>query len=213
MARSGILAPMPRPDSLPGPDRRTVALDQRASDNLRFIRETMERAGSFTAVPGWGGVAMGLTAFGAAGIAAQQASPRAWLLTWLAEAALAFGIAAWGVAAKSQAADMPLVTGPVRRFAFAFAPPLVAGALMTAALFRSGLTGALPGTWLLMYGAAVVTGGAFSIRLVPLMGLCFMVLGAVALFSPARWGDAFLAAGFGGLHILFGAIIARRHGG
>ena len=204
---------MSRPDPLPTPAPRPISLDDRARDNLRFIRETMERAGSFTAVPGWGGVVMGLTALGAAAIAAQQARPAVWMATWLAEAMVACGIASWAVLVKTRAAQMPLFAGPGRRFALAFVPPVAAGALLTAVLFRAGLRGDLPGAWLLLYGTAVVTAGTFSIRVVPLMGLCFMVLGAVALFSPAAWGDAFMAAGFGGLHILFGAIIARRHGG
>jgi hypothetical protein len=208
-----MLAGMSHPEPVPVPGPRPIALDDRARDNLRFIRETMERAGSFTAVPGWGGVAMGLTAVGAAAIAAQQPAAKAWLVTWLAEAFLACSIAAWSAGMKSRAAQVPLFAGPGRKFALAFAPPLAAAALLTAVLFRAGLRGDLPGAWLLLYGSAVVAAGTFSIRVVPLMGLCFMVLGAVALFSPGAWGDAFMAAGFGGLHILFGAIIARRHGG
>ena len=204
---------MSRPEPIRAPRPATISLDERARDNLRFIRETMERAGSFTAVPGWGGVAMGLTALGAAAIAAQQRAPKFWLATWLAEALVASGIAAWSVTAKARDAQVPLFAGPGRKFALAFAPPMAAGALLTALLFRAGLRGDLPGAWLLLYGTAVVTAGTFSIRVVPLMGLCFMILGAVAMFSPAAWGDAFMAAGFGGLHILFGAIIARRHGG
>jgi hypothetical protein len=190
-----------------------VALDDRARDNLRFIRETMERAGSFTAVPGWGGVAMGITALGAAVIASRQTSPAAWLLTWVGEAAVAIGIAVWTTFSKARAAGTSLFSGPGRRFVYSFAPPLFVGALLTLLFARTGYMGAVAGVWLLMYGTGVVTGGAFSIRVVPLMGLCFMVLGAVALFSPASWGDALLAAGFGGLHIVFGAVIARKYGG
>lgn len=190
-----------------------VALDDRARDNLRFIRETMERAGSFTALPGWGVIAMGITAIGAAVIASQQTSALAWLVTWVVEAAIAIVIAGWTMVSKARESGSSLLAGPGRRFVYSFAPPLFAGALLTLLLVRTDITGAIAGVWLLLYGTGVVTGGAFSIRIVPLMGLCFMVLGAVALFCPPNWGNEFLAAGFGGLHILFGAVIARKYGG
>jgi hypothetical protein len=173
----------------------------------------MERASSFTAVPGWGGVAMGITALGAAAIASSQASPMAWLLTWITEAVLAIAIAGWTTYSKARAAGSSLFSGPGRRFVYSFAPPLLVGLLLTALQLRTGVVGAIPGEWLLLYGTGVVTGGAFSIRVVPLMGLCFMVLGAVALFCPWSWGNIFLAAGFGGLHIIFGSVIARKYGG
>jgi hypothetical protein len=191
----------------------TTSIDDHARDNLRFIRETMERAGSFTAVPGLGGVAMGITALGAAAIASLQASSLAWLLTWVAEAFIAIGIASWTTYSKAHDAGSTLFSGPGRRFVYSFAPPIFVGALLTIVHLRSSEIGLMPGQWLLLYGAGVVTGGAFSIRIVPLMGLCFMVLGTVALFCPWTWGNAFLAAGFGGLHIIFGGIIARKYGG
>lgn len=190
-----------------------VALDDHARDNIRFIRETMERATSFTAVPGWGGIAMGITAIGAAVIASRQTSSLAWLLTWICEAAMAVAIAVWTTYSKAREAGTALLSGPGRRFVYSFAPPLLVGVLLTLLLARIGSLAAAPGVWLLLYGTAVVTGGAFSIRIVPLMGLCFMVLGAVALFCPASWGNALLGAGFGGLHIVFGSVIARKYGG
>jgi len=190
-----------------------VAIDDRARDNIRFIRETMERATSFTAVPGWGGVAMGITAIGAAVIASQRSSPFAWLLCWVGEAAMAIAIAAWTTYTKARESGTAVLSGPGRRFAYSFAPPLIVGVLLTLLLARIGSLGAVPGVWLLLYGTAVVTGGAFSIRIVPLMGLCFMVLGAVALFCPSSWGNALLGVGFGGFHIIFGAVIARKYGG
>jgi len=191
----------------------TVSLHSHAMDNLKFIRETMERAGSFTAVPGWGGFAMGVSALVATGIAAEQTTAQAWLWTWLIEGAFAIALGAWAMKRKADSAQVPLLSAPTRKFMLSFVPPLLVGALLTLVLYRAGLPNAIPGTWLLLYGTGVVTGGAFSVRVVPVMGLCFMCVGAVALFCPASWSTAFLAAGFGGLHLIFGIIIARRYGG
>jgi hypothetical protein len=190
-----------------------VSLHTHAMDNLKFIRDTMERAGSFTAVPGWGGVAMGVSALIATLIASRQSSQESWLTTWLIEGVFAIALGALAMMRKANRAQVPLLSAPARKFLLSFAPPLMVGALLTLVLYRAGLTGAIPGTWLLLYGTGVVTGGTFSVRIVPVMGLCFMLIGAVALFCPLSWGTAFLGAGFGGLHLIFGIIIARRYGG
>jgi hypothetical protein len=156
---------------------------------------------------------MGITALGAAMIASRQSSQFAWLLTWIVEAAIAIAIAVWTTYSKAREAGTTLFSGPGRRFVYSFAPPLFVGVLMTLLLARIGSLEEVAGVWLLLYGTAVVTGGAFSIRIVPLMGLCFMVIGTVALFCPTVWGNVFLASGFGGLHIVFGGVIARKYGG
>jgi hypothetical protein len=189
------------------------ALHTRAMDNLRYIRETMEGASAFTGVPGWGGVAMGLTALCTAVLASRQPIGRVWLAIWIGEAIVSISIAAWAVNRKVTRAQIPLLSKPGRKFALSFSPPMLAGLLLTIALYRTGLVWMLPGAWLLLYGAAVANAGAFSVKIVPTMGLCFMLCGAAALFSPATWANAYMAAGFGGLHILFGFVIARRHGG
>ena len=199
----------PEPSTQPEPP----ALHDRAMDNLRYIRETMERASAFTAVPGWGQAAIGMTALVATYLAAQQATPKAWLLTWLTEALIALLISGWSMDRKARATATPLLSGPGRKVAFSLSPPMVVGALLTVVLFRAGMTNAIPGMWLLLYGTGVVTGGMFSVSVVPVMGICFMVLGAAGLFAPAAWGNWLLAAGFGGLHIIFGIIIARKYGG
>jgi hypothetical protein len=190
-----------------------VPLEARAADNLRFIRETMERAGSFTAVPGWGGAVIGCTAIAAAIIASHQPSTDRWIFVWLAEAILAMVLAVLAVAQKARAARLPLFSGPGRKFALSFAPPMIVGAILTAALYRDGELGLLPGTWLLLYGTAIVSGGSFSVRVVPIMGVCFIVLGAAAVISPASWGNGYMMTGFGGLQALFGLIIAQKYGG
>jgi hypothetical protein len=202
------MASRPRPS-----DREPIALHDRAMDDLRYIRQTMERAGAFTAVPGLGGVAMGAAGLVGAFVAAAQPTPERWLMVWLGAAVVAASIAGWTMARKSRSAGMALLEGPGRKFALSYLPPVLSAAALTVVLFRSGAVTALPGLWLLLYGAGVVTGGTFSVRIVPVMGLCFMALGLAALFSPPATGDIYMGAGFGGLHILFGAAIARRYGG
>jgi heme/copper-type cytochrome/quinol oxidase subunit 3 len=185
----------------------------RAMDNLRFIRETMERAGAFTAVPGLGSIAMGATALFAALIAAEQSGRDAWLAIWLLEAGVAFGAGFWGMVLKARAARMPLLSAAGRKFCLSLAPPLLVCALLTGVLYLHGASDLIPGVWLLLYGTGVVTAGAFSVRVVPVMGLCFMAAGAAALLSPPGWANWYMAAGFGGLHVAFGIVIARRYGG
>ena len=192
-------------------------LHDRALANLQYIRSAMERAGSFTAVPGWGMVAVGATALVAAWVAHRTGGEASWLRVWLAEGVLAFVLGSAALLHKARRGGDPVLSGPGRRFGLSFLPPLLVGALLTLALQRhadpAAVTGTIPGMWLLCYGTGVVTGGSFSVRVVPLMGLGFMALGALALFAPAAWRDALMAAGFGGLHIAFGAIIVRRYGG
>jgi hypothetical protein len=188
------------------------ALHAHAMDNLRFIRDTMSRAGRFTAVPGWGGVAMGATALATAGFARHKPG-QLWLLWWFTDAAVAIAIAVIAMTRKAQRLQLPLLTAPAKQFALAYVPPLAAGAVLTAAFIHNGLTPRLPGCWLLLYGVAIATGGALSVRVVQVMGVVFMALGAASFAAPVAWGDFFMAAGFGGLHIIFGFIIARHHGG
>ena len=192
---------------------RLVPLHDRAMDNLRYIRETMERATPFTGISGLGEIAIGVTAFIASVLAARQSTFNLWLAIWLAEALISLLIAGWSMDRKARAVQMPLVSGPGRKAVFSLAPPVIAGGLLTIVLVRAGLTTAIPGVWLLLYGTGVITGGMFSVRAVPAMGLCFMVLGALALFSPPQFANWFMAVGFGGLHVLFGAIIVRKYGG
>ena len=198
--------------SQPTPPTHPTALGDRALENLSFIRNTMERATAFTGVPGWGGVAMGGTALIATAVAANTTTSREWLGVWLAEGVLAFLIGAWSLGRKSRRLQGSAFTRPARQFLLSFAPPVLAGAVMTAVLWEAGQARLLPGTWLLLYGTGVVTGGAFSVRAVPLMGMLLIGIGAVALFWPV-WGLAGMAIGFGGVQVAFGVYIARRHGG
>jgi hypothetical protein len=189
-----------------------VEMHAHAMDNLQYIRRTLERAGDFTAVPGKGGVLMGIVGLVAARLAVFQPSAAGWLAVWTSAAVVAMAIGMAGAALKSRRFQTPLFSGPGRKFIAGFAPSLLAGAVLTAVFYRAGIAGFLPGVWLLLYGAAVLAGGYASVRVVPIMGACFMFVGTVALFLPG-WNDVLLPAGFGGLHLIFGTVIAVKYGG
>jgi hypothetical protein len=187
-----------------------------ALDNLDYIRSTMERATGFSAVPGWGGMWMGVTAIVTAVIARNAAGSRRWVSLWLVDAVAAVAIGLAAMVIKARRSGISLAGPAARRFALAFLPPIAAGVVLTLVMMARGAIADLAGCWLLLYGAAVTTGGAFSVRAVPLMGICFMTLGAAAFAAPSSWTNAntfFMAAGFGLLQIVFGIVIARKHGG
>jgi len=194
------------------PASSTAALHDRALADLRFIRETMEQA-SVTTFSGRALMGVGLLAVVVGTLASLARTRERWLLLWIALAGVSVPLAALATARKSRAAGLPLASGPARKFGLCLAPAMIAGGLLTVALARAGLWSLLPGLWLLVYGAGVVAGGAFSVRVVPVMGVGFMALGACALLGPTAWGDLLLVAGFGGLHLVFGGLIARQYGG
>lgn len=185
-------------------------IHEHALNNLRYIRDAMERASAFTSIPGWGGVAVGVTAVVAAVLAHGSAW---WLQIWLADAAIAALIGFSAMYVKARRANVSFNGAPARRFFMSYFAPLTAGAALTLYFAATGLQLALPPTWLLLYGASFVSSGAYSIRVVPVMGVCFMLLGIAACFASFATMNVLLAAGFGGLHIIFGFLIARSYGG
>jgi len=205
----GMKPNQPDRDELPPP----IPLPLRAADDLRYIREAIERAAEFTSISGYGLVGVGVTALVAAAIAPRDVASDRWVIVWLAEALLAIAISVGTSVLKSQRLEVPLFGATGRRFMLAFATPAAAGAVITAALLMARSNTLLPGTWLLLYGAAVAGGGSFSVGSVPAMGAAFMLLGTVAMFAPTTWANPLLGIGFGLLHVAFGTWIARRHGG
>ena len=190
-----------------------VNISNRAEENLKFIRETMERSTSFTAVPGYGGMLMGATAIAAAVVASYQVYLVNSLAIWLGEAALAFAIGLLAMWQKSKLAGQSLFSTPAKKFAFGFTPPLLAGVIITLGLWRNEHYYVLAPVCIICYGVAVICGGAFSARVVPVMGWCFMAVGAGAFLLPSSYGNLMMGLSFGALHMIFGAIIARKYGG
>ncbi|PYS91086.1 MAG: hypothetical protein DMF62_03390 [Acidobacteria bacterium] len=193
--------------------REPVNISNRAEENLKFIRETMERSTSFTAVPGYGGMLMGATAIAAAVVASYQVNLVNSLAVWLGEAALAFAIGLLALWQKSKLAGQSLFSTPAKKFAFGFTPPLLAGVIITLGLWRNEQYYVLAPVCIICYGVAVICGGAFSARVVPVMGWCFMAVGAAAFLVPSSYGNLMMGLSFGALHVIFGAVIARKYGG
>jgi hypothetical protein len=189
------------------------SVGQHAEENLQFIRRTMERSSTFTAVPGVGGAGMGAIGVAAAILAADQRSVERWLIVWLLAAAVAVTIGATAMLRKAARLGAPLAGAVGRRFAISFVAPIVAGAALTWGAWRHGDWNLMPAVWLLLYGTGVLAGGIFSVAAVRLLGVAFMALGITALATPPAWGNVWLGIGFGGLQLVFGLYIARKHGG
>jgi hypothetical protein len=187
-------------------------LQDEAKESLAFIRATMARSVTFTAVSGWGGIAMGMLACVAALVASRTDDSTAWLAVWLAAAVVASLVGLASMTIKARRHGVALWSAAGRRFAQGFGPSLIAGAVMTAALVRAGAFDLLPATWLLLYGAGVLAGATASVPVLTWLGAALMALGGAASLV-GRYGDFWLAAGFGGLHIMFGVIVVRKHGG
>jgi hypothetical protein len=190
-----------------------TSFGEHAEESLQFIRRTMERSSTFTAVPGLGGAGMGAIGLAAAVLAATQNSRERWLVVWLAAAAAALVVGVTSMWRKAARLGAPLSAAVGRRFAISLAAPLVSGAALTWGLWRNGDWALMPPVWLLLYGTGALAGGVFTVAAVRLLGLAFMALGVAALVTPPGWGNVWLGVGFGALHLLFGLYIAKRHGG
>jgi hypothetical protein len=190
-----------------------IGLEQRAAADLEFIRETIGNAATFTALSGLGFVLVGLGALVAGVLAQVRPEPMDRVLIWLVDAVASVAIGFATTARKARRAEQPLLSGPFRKFTRSFAPAIVAGAILTALLVRDQSFAYLPCLWLLCYGAGLAASGSLSVSVVPAMGGSFMALGAIAAVAPPAWGNALLLLGFGGLHLGFGTVIARSHGG
>ncbi|HUO96368.1 MAG TPA: hypothetical protein VMT92_09055 [Steroidobacteraceae bacterium] len=188
-------------------------LSDRAARDLRYIRDTMARAGAFTALSGWGFVAVGAGAIATGALAIANPDPIARARLWLIDAAVSVAVGLGATLFKAHRSGQSLRTGPFRKFVLGFGPAVAAGAVLTLAMLRDDHAAYLPTSWLLLYGVGLIGGGAYSVAVVPLMGGGFLALGAIAAVAPAAWGEPLMIAGFGGAHLLFGALIARSHGG
>jgi hypothetical protein len=186
----------------------TVQIDSHAAATLRYIRASMEAAASL-AVPGSAGIAMGAVGLSAAALSSTAALHSHWFGIWLAAAVVGAGFGSTLMARQSGLRGLTLAGAPVRKFVLALFPSLFAGAVLTAVHGSSGNLHAVPGTWLLLYGCALVSASVQTRPLIGVLGGAFAALGLAALCLPDSLQIAALGAGFGGLHGLFGYLVGR----
>jgi len=184
-----------------------------AVENLRYIRDTIAAAGTFTTVPGKGCIGMGITALIASGLESIPRLAPSWLPIWVGAAIMACAVALFFMEEKAKAQGLSLRRAVARRFFMTLVPAFVAGGVLTAALVHEVGRNSITGLWLLLYGAGLAACGVFAIPAVLAAGLAFMALGTVALGLPASWAPGILALGFGGVHIVLGVIVLKDHGG
>lgn len=194
------------------PAANTVAIDSHALGTLNYIRASIEAA-SAIAVPGTAGIAMGVVGALAAGLATIPALAPYWIAIWLLAAAVAAALGGVLIARHPLTGGLTLYRGPARRFGLSLCPALLAGAILTGVLWEAGESRLLPGSWLLLYGCAVLSAAMMTsaaiIRLIGALGGLFVVLGVVAFALPPGWHNIVLGVGFGALHLIFGALIRR----
>jgi hypothetical protein len=188
-------------------------IDSGALENLRYIRSTIEAADTFTTVPGYGCIAMGITALVAVGIESIPQLTQYWLSIWVGAAIVACATALWFMEQKARAQGLSLRRAVARRFFMTLAPAFIAGAILTTALAGRIDRELMTGMWLLLYGTGLAACGLFAIRAVSTAGLAFMALGTATLWLPPGSAHIVLALGFGGIHLALGTTIVRHHGG
>lgn len=186
----------------------TVHLDSHAAATLRYIRRSMEGAVQL-AVPGSAGLVLGTIALLATALCLAPELHKFWLPIWLSAALLGAVLGSTLIVRESSLRDLRLHGTPLLKFALCLAPSLGAGLVMTAVHWFGGNLHAIPGTWLLLYGCALLAASAATTRIIAALGMLFVLFGLAALLLPDEWQLLMLGAGFGGLHILFGLLIGR----
>jgi len=187
---------------------KTVNLDAHAAATLRYIRASMDAAARVS-IPGSAGIVMGIIGVAAAAISLAPPFKQHWHLVWLSAAPVA--ASAGGLLLTRPASLLSFTASGTagRKLAFCLLPSLFAGAAMTLVLWSGDRMNAVPGTWLLLYGCALISASVPTTALVAWMGICFVGLGIAALFAPFVPQMILLGLGFGGLHIVFGILMGR----
>jgi hypothetical protein len=187
-----------------------ISIESRALGTLAYIRRSIDSSASL-AVPGMAGVVMGFIGLLAAILASTPRWAAHWALIWMLAGGTAFLVGGTLMAREAAQSGHARYLGPVRKFLLCLCPALFAGAVLTGVLWHARMENLLPGTWLLLYGCAVLSASTVTfpstMRLLCILGALFVALGSAAFAMPAGMHTAILGLGFGALHIIFGLLI------
>lgn len=193
------------------------SVGRRAEENLEYIRSTIEGGMQFTSVPGYGGVLMGISAIAASIFAFRADDFYSWLIIWSIEAVIAITIGALALWRKAIQNGENLFSISARKFSLCFVPSIIVAAILTLLLMRYENRSIIALLWVALYGVAVASGGAFSVKPVQAMGWSFIAAAIMfsikVLWNPMVQADLIMAVCFGFLHIIFGIFIAKKYGG
>jgi hypothetical protein len=190
------------------PQANTVMIDSHAAATLRYIRSSMEAAGTL-AIPASAAITVGAIGLAAAAISATGALHTAWLPIWLSAAVLAGAAGGYLLVRRSALRGFALLGAPLRKFLLCLLPGLFLGAVLTLLEYRAGASGLLPGLWLLCYGCTLISTSALTGRPLAILGGLFAACGLTALALPPEAQNLMLGGGFGALHVLFGVLVDR----
>ena len=188
-------------------------MDIQAENQIKYIRDVMSRATTFTAVPGKGMIGMGVIALVATAVALASLETLMWLYAWAGAVVVAPVLGFTLLVRKARRTGTSLRSGVGQKFILSFTSCIFVGFLLSIGLWSIDHLELMPGVWMLMYGVGTLTGGSLSIKVIPILGVLFIVFGAIALFMPLFWSNVLMGVTFGGLHLIFGTIITRNYGG
>jgi hypothetical protein len=201
---------------------------QRYLDDLKDIKDIMNRSSRFLSLSGLSGVFAGVFALGGAYLAYgtvyksqdylgyRQADMSTETLTTLllialATVALAVGVGILLTTREARKSNQKLWDAQTKRLMINLLIPLVTGGILCLMLLLTGYIGFVAPLTLIFYGLALVNASKYTLTEVRSLGLLEIGLGLLAVHFIG-YGLIFWAAGFGVLHIIYGIVMHIRYG-
>lgn len=200
---------------------------QKYIDDLKEIKDTMDRATRFISLSGLSGVSTGITALTGAFLAYQAvfknddyliynavdiSSKNLWYLLLISMGTLILSVACaiFFTNRKTKKQNQGVWNVQVKRLLINLSIPLITGGLLCLMLLLKGFVGFLFPLTLIFYGLALVNGSKYTLTEIRNLGLIQILLGLIA-FQFINYGLVFWALGFGVFQIIYGLIVQKKY--